>query len=244
MSAVRLAVLAGFAGLAAAAFTVDFAGVRAESPMDFLRKQHRREYREPPRYAREPVRVERRGFFNDLFGLEERPPPSRRRVAERPNLERVICRRQCDSAQLVLGILPRGKHGSAEAMCAAAGGGASTELVVENFVPGEGFKPPPRVMTASAAPLLEGRAALDANMSDAPAPRFEADTCAADTKPFMMVPVLHDATLRKGDVVATHDGFKVFVGGGKPPHKQSDFVPIEKRKGVASSIRKLKVADR
>jgi hypothetical protein len=60
----------------------------------------------------------------------------------------------------------------------------------------------------------------------------------------MTVPILHDATLRNGDVVATRDGFKVFVGGGRPPFADKDFVDLGSRKRVAADLRKLKVADR
>ena len=216
--------------------------------MDFLRKQHRQ-----PAYERAPVRVERhhprdRSLFGSLF--DELRRDDRRDDREKPrvqkaerNMQRVVCRRACDGAQLVLGIVPASKsHKQEEAMCTAAGGGEPTELVVEKFVPGAGFAPPEPVQTASAAaPLLEGRAALGDNSE----PRIAPDRCedAVESR-FMTVPILHDATLRKGDVVATRDGFKVFVGKGKPPFEDKDFVSVDKRKRIASDVRHLKISNR
>ncbi len=241
---VRLAVLAALAGSAAAVFTVSLAGVKAESPLEFFTKQHRQQRV----YAREPVYVERgdirgRGFFGEFVdGLLDQKMPPPRRSASSEKLERVICRRTCDGAQLVLGILPASsKHKDAQAMCAAAGQGANTRLVVEKFVPGAGFEPPPKIQTASAAPLLEGRASLT---PDAPAAAGGKPACGPAARSFMTVPIANDATLRNGDVVATRDGFKVFVGKGRPPFKDSDFVDIDKRKRVASDIRKLRISNR
>ena len=249
MTTARFLVAAGMAGLAAAAFTVDGAGLRAESPLQFFTRQHRQQA--TPRYERvpverPPVEVPREGRFFGLFDfdLKEERPRERRAVAPR-NLQRVVCRRQCDGAQLVLGFASgNGKSKQNEAMCTAAGRGAKTELVVQKFVPGAGFEPPP-VQTASAAPLQEGRAALDTSSENGQ----EASTkssCpdAATQRAFMSVPILNDATLRHGDVVAMRGGFKVFVGKGKPPFKQSDFVDIDKRRRVSADLKKLRVSDR
>ncbi len=230
---------AALGGLAAAAFTVDQAGVRAESAMDFLRNQHQRAQ---PHYPREPVRV-RRGLFGGLFDTLRRefeaPPPRVAAPARSHAMQRIVCRRTCDGAQLVLGIVPAHRsHAQEEAMCTAAGGGEQTRLIVEKFVPGAGFEPAPQVQTASAATLMEGRAALD-DASAAP----KASACGEGAR-FMTVPIRDDATLRKGDIVATRDGFKVFVGKGKPPFDESDFADIDKKKRIASSIEKLRIADR
>ena len=40
--------------------------------------------------------------------------------------------------------------------------------------------------------------------------------------------LLHDQTLRKGDVVMTAEGFRVFEGGGWGPATAQDFVPVAK----------------
>lgn len=237
----RLAVLAALTGCAAAAFTVGQTGVKAESPLEFFTKQNRQQRT----YSREPVYVERgdirgRGFFGEFFdGFLDRDMPPPRRSVSYEKLERVICRRTCDGAQLVLGILPAGKHRDARSMCAAAGHGSETQLVVEKFVPGAGFDPP-AVQTASTAPLLEGRASL---VPGAPAAAAK-PACAPAAQSFMTVPIRNDATLRNGDIVATREGFKVFVGKGKPPFKESDFVDIDQKKRVPADIRKLRISSR
>ena len=243
----RFLVLAGAAGLAAATFTVDSAGLRAESPLQFFTKQFRQEraasYREVP--VRVPMEDPREGL-SDLFDSGEADRPREPRAVPPRNLQRVVCRRQCDGAQLVMGFAAgSGKSKQNEAMCAAAGHGAPTKLVVEKFVPGQGFEPP--VQTASSeAPLQEGRSALNTN-ADRPErtqPAGSACPDAAERQAFMTVPILHDATLRNGDVVATKAGFKVFVGKGKPPFKQSDFVDLDSRKRVSADLKKLKISGR
>jgi hypothetical protein len=234
-----------FSGLAAAAFTVDLAGLRAESPLQFLRNQARQQERSSqPSYSEAvPVRGGE-GFFGDFFDFEMRGP-ARPRAPVSSNLQRVVCKRQCDGAQFVMGFMPaRSRQKEAEAMCVAAGGGAETQLVLEKFTPGVGFAP--AVQTASAAPLLEGRAALDTSKPDE-APKATSSFGTAcpksiEREAFMTVPILHDATLRNGDVVATRGGFKVFVGNGKPPFKEKDFVALDQRKRVSADLRQLKVA--
>jgi hypothetical protein len=47
----------------------------------------------------------------------------------------------------------------------------------------------------------------------------------------------NDPTLRRGDIVVTRDGPKVFVGDGRLPHKPSEFVPAEGYKGLPKSVR-------
>jgi hypothetical protein len=236
----HLVAIAVLSGLAAAAFTVDSAGLRAESPLQFLLKQHRQERAPRPSYQTEsvPVRGEG-GFFDQLFDPGYDEAPTRPQAPVSANLQRAVCKRQCDGAQLVMGFLPaRSRQKEAEAMCAAAGGGAPTQLVLEKFVPGVGFAP----QTALAAPLIEGRAALDtAQAEEASAPSASCPTSTGGSA-FMTVPILNDATLRNGDVVATRSGFKVFVGSGKPPFKERDFVDLDQRKRVSADLRKLKVA--
>jgi hypothetical protein len=242
----HLAAVAGFFGLAAAAFTVDLAGPRAESPLQFLLKQNRAREAPPQHsYQDEPLPVRRNGgFFEELFEFDNREAQPRSQTPPvSANLQRVVCKRRCDGAQLVMGFMPaKSRQKEAEAMCAAAGGGAPTQLVLEKFVPGRGFDP---VETASNPPLQEGRASLDANAAQprtAPSPANGGCPQTDTRDAFMMIPILHDATLRNGDVVATKSGFKVFVGSGKPPFKEKDFVPLDKRKKIASDLRKLKVA--
>lgn len=49
--------------------------------------------------------------------------------------------------------------------------------------------------------------------------------------------VEQDPTLRRGDIVVTRDGPKVFTGDSRLPHKPSDFVPAEGYKGLPKSVR-------
>lgn len=236
LKSIHLAAIAGIFGMTAAVFTVDLAGPRAESPLEFITKQNRDRESAQPVYPREAVRVRGEGFLNEFFDFEfgEREPAPRAPVSS--NLQRVVCKRQCDGAQLVMGFMPaRSRQKDAEAMCSAAGGGAQTQLVLEKFVPGAGFAPE----VASTAPLQEGRASLDANASQ-PVP--SSGDCPQAREAFMTVPILHDSTLRNGDVVATKAGFKVFVGNSRPPFKEKDFVALDSRKKVAADLRKLKVA--
>jgi hypothetical protein len=46
-----------------------------------------------------------------------------------------------------------------------------------------------------------------------------------------------DPTLRRGDIVVTSEGPKVFTGDSRPPHKPSDFVPADGYKGLPKSVR-------
>jgi hypothetical protein len=49
--------------------------------------------------------------------------------------------------------------------------------------------------------------------------------------------VEQDPTLRRGDIVVTRDGPKVFTGDSRLPHKPSDFVPADGYKGLPKSVR-------
>jgi len=237
-----LAAITILCGLAAAAFTTDRAGVRAqgfESPLEFSVRQQRQRRGEHPAYAREPRPVHRPGgLFGALFGFDFFEPPPPRRAAHR-ELKRAVCRRSCDGAQIVLGFVSsRRQEKDAEAMCAVAGSGAPTEFALEKFVPGAGFAPP-QVASAS-EPLFEGRASLSA---EPPAPRTAGGGCAREDEP-MIVPILHDSTLRKGDIVATKSGFRVFVGRGRPPFKEADFAPLDMDGRLGATLRTTKIADR
>jgi hypothetical protein len=46
-----------------------------------------------------------------------------------------------------------------------------------------------------------------------------------------------DPTLRKGDIVVTRDGPKVFTGDGRLPHKPNEFVPAAAYKGLPMAVR-------
>jgi hypothetical protein len=49
--------------------------------------------------------------------------------------------------------------------------------------------------------------------------------------------VENDPTLRRGDIVITRDGPKVFNGDNRLPHKSTDFVPTDSYKGLSKNVR-------
>lgn len=220
------------------------APVRAESPLEFLFNQARRS-RPQPRYESPPPPVFRLFDFFRPRPFVERPRRAAAPVSH--DFERVVCRRICDGAEIALGIMPeKPNHQDAELMCTAAGNGSPTKLIVEKLEPGAGLTPIvlAKADTETAPPLLEGRAALGQNPLPKPAqPVALACPLSQTAEPFM-VPLLHDATLRSGDVVATKDGFKVFVGRGDPPFSPRDFVDVDKSKRVSDAVRKMKIVTR
>ncbi|MFC5067292.1 hypothetical protein [Flaviflagellibacter deserti] len=239
----HVATITALGGLILSGLVLDTAPVRAESALEFLLNQARRS-RPQPRYESPPPPVTR---FFDFFGPREFIERPRRAAAVSHDFERVVCRRICDGAEIALGIMPeKPSYQDAELMCTAAGNGSPTKLIVEKFEPGAGFTPTSvaKADTETSPPLLEGRAALGQNPLPKPAqPVALACPLSQTAEPFM-VPLLHDATLRGGDVVATKEGFKVFVGRGDPPFSPKDFVDVDKSKRVSDAIRKLKIATR
>jgi hypothetical protein len=147
-----------------------------------------------------------------------------------------------------MAIQPQGRNlGAQERMCQAAGGRAATRLVVEDWKPGAGSA----MLAANdahaaprAVPVLQGRSSLggsEARIEQVTVPvaapasarslsrparaaaASQADTrCPASDEAFE-VPIMADATLRRGDLVATVDGMKKFVGHGSPPYSIDDF---------------------
>jgi hypothetical protein len=49
--------------------------------------------------------------------------------------------------------------------------------------------------------------------------------------------VENDPALRRGDIVVTRDGPKVFTGDSRLPHKASDFTPVQGYKGLPKRVR-------
>ena len=63
-------------------------------------------------------------------------------------------------------------------------------------------------------------------------------TCnGTDTAGVARIDLQSDPTLRPGDIVVTVEGPKIFAGGRSTPHKTSDFVPADKHKRLARSVR-------
>ena len=48
--------------------------------------------------------------------------------------------------------------------------------------------------------------------------------------------LLDDATLAPNDIVVTERGIFVFVGGGRFPHRESDFIPYRKARGMERKV--------
>jgi hypothetical protein len=138
--------------------------------------------------------------------------------------DRVICTRICDGSRLIMAIRHNDRdRGSYEAMCKAAGHGQPTLLTTEKLAPVE-------TRPATATSTLEGRAGTSA----------AAGSCGGRSAS-MKVPIFADATLRRGDIVATEDGFQVFTGSGGPPFNERDFRKV--RAGdMTARLRGVKVA--
>jgi hypothetical protein len=62
-------------------------------------------------------------------------------------------------------------------------------------------------------------------------------TCHHDTVASRANEILHDSTLRKGDVVMTADGFRVYEGNGYGAATRSDFVAVSRAGGVSKEER-------
>jgi hypothetical protein len=190
---------------------------QAESPLEFLRNQAKRNG---------PSGRPNTGFFG-LFGApEEAPPPEIERPPSQATQQpfvRGVCVRICDQRRFAIRLNPRdpGSEGSARRMCDAAGGGEATDFLVQR-ISDEGLPP-------------EG-AARFAN----PAP--DSSCHGVNEKATFTVPILADATLRPGDIVATREGLKVFVGGSRLPHSPADFISVRQAGIVDPAVTKLQVA--
>jgi len=62
-------------------------------------------------------------------------------------------------------------------------------------------------------------------------------TCRRDNVASRANEILHDSTLRKGDVVMTADGFKVYEGNGYSATTQRDFVAVSRAGSVSKEER-------
>ena len=128
-----------------------------------------------------------------------------------------------------------------------------------NYATDRSFRPPP-------SPAAMGRARRNAptrrprfircrqNVSRTPSPhgvaytklpvakRFQSTfdntcTCHRDSVASVAKELLHDSTLRKGDVVMTPSGFRVYEGEGYVPSSPKDFVALSKAAGVPKESR-------
>jgi hypothetical protein len=190
---------------------------QAESPLEFLRNQAKRNG---------PNGQPRTGFFG-LFGApEEAPPPETEpppsQAMQQPFV-RGVCVRVCDQRRFAirLNLQDPGSEGSARQMCDAAGNGEATQFLVQRIADG-GLPPDTAANFANPAP---GSSCQSVN-----------------EKATFTVPILADATLRQGDIVATREGLKVFVGGPQVPHSPADFISVKQAGIVDPAVTKLQVA--
>lgn len=125
----------------------------------------------------------------------------------------MVCVRLCDGS-----FFPATVAGAGDAGCAAQCPAAPTELYamtsdrIEDAVSARNGTPYSKLPVAK---------------------RFQASheaTCAChrEAGASHIDELMHDTTLRKGDVVVTADGFKVFEGGGWGPINAQDFVSVAK----------------
>jgi hypothetical protein len=198
-------------GVAVPAVAVHMA--HAQSPADFFMQEARR--------------MERQTIQERVVRPPEAPEAVETQASLMParSYDRVICTRICDGSRLVMAIRHNDRdRGSYEAMCKAAGHGQPTLLTMEKLAPVE-IRP-----AAAATSTLEGRAGTSA----------AAGSCGGRSAS-MKVPIFADATLRRGDIVATEDGFQVFTGSGGPPFNERDFRKV--RAGdMTARLRGVKVA--
>jgi hypothetical protein len=126
---------------------------------------------------------------------------------------RAVCVRLCDGS-----FFPATSTAAGDAGCAAQCPGAPTELY------------------AMTSDRIEESYAMTSGAPYAKLPvasRFQQShentcSCHRDGVVAHAKELLHDSSLRKGDVVMTADGFKVFEGSGWGPTKPQDFVTVSK----------------
>ncbi len=68
------------------------------------------------------------------------------------------------------------------------------------------------------------------------------DQTAQAADPGQAEALLHDTTLRSGDIVATAEGLRVYEGGGGCPHKAGDFLALASARDLSSTKRNSLVA--
>lgn len=223
--------LVGAAAIASAWIAMPRSDVRAESALEFMLNGGAANFGSGPgRYVRrvEPVRPDPRGeryrAYPPEFYEQHSYPEESYEAPRSQNFERVVCERVCDGRRFIMAIqLDDTDTEPQREMCRAAGGDAETRFWTETFVPGGD--------NLTLASLQTGRSS------------FAGETCPAEVAgSALTVPILHDATLERGDIVATAEGFKMFRGRGPAPHKPSDFVALDPKRLNASDLKGLQVA--
>jgi len=132
-----------------------------------------------------------------------------------------VCVRLCDGF-----FFPTASTTGGDAACAAQCPDAPTALYT---MPGEHIED---AVSSTGKPYTQLPVAKRYQTS------FESTcTCHRDTVASRANEILHDSTLRKGDVVMTADGFKVYEGDGYSAATQQDFVAVSRAAGVSKEER-------
>jgi len=173
------------------------------------------------------------GFGGGFFKSPESAPPrlrARRAPRERASARiygQPVCVRLCDGS-----FFPTDSATGGDAACAAQCPDAPTELYI---------------MTSDKiddAVSLSGAPYSKLPVANRYQTSFESTcTCHREvTASSRTEELLHDATLRRGDVVMTRQGFRVYVGGGYGPQGPDDFVALSQARGLPKAERAELVA--
>ncbi|MDE3177411.1 MAG: DUF2865 domain-containing protein [Pseudomonadota bacterium] len=134
---------------------------------------------------------------------------------------KAICVRLCDGS-----FFPTGSVSGGEAACAAQCPDAPTALYT---------MPTDRIEDAVSS---TGQRYTALPVAKRYQTSFEATcACRRDTVASRAQELLHDNTLRKGDVVMTASGFRVYQGDGYGPNAPDDFVALAKARNLSKTER-------
>jgi hypothetical protein len=164
------------------------------------------------------------GFF---YSREEAAPPpvrERREPRKRANafgVGQAVCVRLCDGF-----FFPTNSVSGGDAACAAQCPDAPTALYT---------MPTDNIADAISS---DGQLYTKLPVAKRYQTSFESTcTCHRDVTASRTEELLHDATLRRGDVVMTAQGFRVYVGDAYGPSGPQDFVDLSKARSLSRAER-------
>jgi hypothetical protein len=168
------------------------------------------------------------GIFGAFFGSPEAsPPPVGERAAPKKRsvagfgYGKPVCVRLCDGF-----FFPTNSVTGGESACAAQCPDAPTALYT---MPSDRIED---AVSSTGAPYSKLPVAKRYQTS------FESTcTCHRDVTASHAEELLHDTTLRRGDVVMTAEGFRVYVGDGYGPTGPEDFVALAQARGLPKAER-------
>lgn len=180
-----------------------------------------------------PIFGQTGNYGNDfIYSREEAaPPPVRERRAPRKRANafgsgQAVCVRLCDGF-----FFPTNSVSGGEAACAAQCPDAPTALYT---MPNDKIED---AISSTGAPYSKLPVAKRYQTS------FESTcTCRRQATASRAEELLHDATLRRGDVVMTAQGFRVYVGDAYGPSGPGDFVALSQARSLPKAERAQLVA--